>query len=173
MVSFFDLTRTSWESQTDLLMRLGLSDLQQRRNMGTVITRVQLPLVVEERLRIQKANCWLLLFLFQPLPSNWQRCLTATTDFVFVTMSLKRSDLGFMFLEKHLHHTDQESLFFPAVFCFVFFLSKWLMCKDTDEPASLPFLISAPSLFVFPLICVVGLSSTCWDHSTQCFWNVQ
>lgn len=31
------------------------------------------------------------------------------------------------------------------------------MCKDTGEPASLPFLISAPSLFISPLICVIRL----------------
>lgn len=71
-------------------------------------------------LRVQKANCWLHLFFFQPLPSNLQRLLTATTGFVFVTMSVKRCFSGFMFLEKHLHLSVQESLYF----CSFFFLNQ-------------------------------------------------
>lgn len=31
------------------------------------------------------------------------------------------------------------------------------MCEDRGEPASLPSLISAPSLFISPLICVIRL----------------
>lgn len=95
----------------------------QWKNTGTVNTRVQLALVTEGRplcsgSRRQTVDCTSSL---QPLPSSLQRLLMATTGFVFVAMSVKRCYSGFMFLEKHLRLSLQESLYY---FCSFFFLNQ-------------------------------------------------